>query len=86
MRHLEKLGTQFSIPISPDDDGYLGGLLRTPQRSMTWLGHAAPDTVAQLKKAGEFGVSNEPDVPLALWYGGMLAACDNIEKILMRLH
>ncbi len=24
MSHLEKLGTQFSIPISPDDDGYLG--------------------------------------------------------------
>jgi len=24
MNNLQNLGTQFNIPISPDDDGYLG--------------------------------------------------------------
>ena len=63
----------------------VSGLLRTNQRSMTWLGHVAPDTVAALKAAQEFEISSDPDTPLAIWYNGMLAACDNADKVLARL-
>jgi hypothetical protein len=61
------------------------GLLRTHKHSMRWLGHTAPDTVAGLRAAQEFETSDNPDTPLAIWYNGMLAACDNIDKVLARL-
>jgi hypothetical protein len=52
---------------------------------MTWLGHTFPNRVARLKAAKEFEISNNPDTPLAIWYNGMLAACDNIEKVMVCL-
>jgi hypothetical protein len=61
------------------------GLLETHKTSMTSLGYAIPKTVAGLKAAAEFEISNDPDTPLAIWYNGMLAACDNIDKVLARL-
>ena len=61
------------------------GLLKTKKDSMTWPGHPRPDTVAGLKAAQDFEISDDPDFPLAMWYGGMLAACDNIDKVLARL-
>jgi hypothetical protein len=61
------------------------GLLATNKSSMTSLGYAIPNTVARLKAAAEFEISSDPDTPLAIWYNGMLAACDNIDKILARL-
>jgi hypothetical protein len=60
-------------------------LFRTSPGSMRWLGHVAPDTVAELKAAKEFDLSSDPDVPLALWYCGMQSACDHVDKLLMRL-
>jgi hypothetical protein len=60
-------------------------LLQTDRHSMRWLGHAAPDTVASLKAAQEFEISGDPNTPLAIWYNGMLAACDNINKVLAQL-
>jgi SIR2-like domain len=61
------------------------GLLQTHKSSMTSFGHATPNTVARLKAAREFEISNNPDTPLAIWYNGMLAACDNIDKVRTRL-
>jgi hypothetical protein len=61
------------------------GLLKTNKRSMMSFGYAIPKTVADLKIAREFEISNDPDTPLAIWYNGMLAACDNIDKVLARL-
>jgi hypothetical protein len=61
------------------------GLFGTHKRSMTSRGYAIPDTVAGLNEAQEFEVSNDPDTPLAIWYKGMLAACDNIDKVLEHL-
>jgi hypothetical protein len=60
-------------------------LLRTLKHTMTWLGHTFPNRVARLKAAKEFEISNNPDTPLAIWYNGMLAACDNIEKVMVCL-
>jgi hypothetical protein len=61
------------------------GLFNTHKTSMSWLGHKIPDTVAKLKKAREFEISDNNDTPLAIWYNGLLAACDNVEKALARL-
>ena len=61
------------------------GLLQTDKSSMTSLGYAIPKTVAALKAASEFEISNDPDTPLAIWYSGMLAACDNVNKVLAQL-
>ena len=41
--------------------------------------------VGRLKAAKEFEISNNPEYPLAIWYGGMLAACDNVDKVMERL-
>jgi hypothetical protein len=60
-------------------------LLRTKKHTMTWLEHTFPNSVAPLKEANEFEISNDPAYPLAIWYGGMLAACDHIDKVLARL-
>jgi hypothetical protein len=60
-------------------------LLGTHKSSMTSLGYAIPNSVAALKAASEFEISNDPDTPLAIWYNGMLAACDNIDKVLEHL-
>jgi hypothetical protein len=61
------------------------GLLETQKASMTSLGYTIPNTVADLKAATEFEISSDPNTPLAIWYNGMLAACENIDKVLARL-
>ena len=61
------------------------GLLQTKKHMMTWLGYNFPNSVGRLKAAKEFEISNDPDYPLAIWYGGMLAACDNVDKVIERL-
>lgn len=40
----------------------------------------APD-ISDLKLKKEFEVSNNPDYPLSIWYGGFLEACKNYKKI-----
>jgi hypothetical protein len=41
--------------------------------------------VHALRAAEEFEVSINPDTPLALWYNGMIAACANPSKVIVRL-
>ena len=63
------------------------GIFKTNSCSMSCSSdHITPVTVSGLKIAQEFEISNAPERPLAIWYGGMLAACDNINKVLSRLH
>jgi hypothetical protein len=61
------------------------GLFRTHKSMMSSLGHRVPKTVARLKDAREFEVSDDPETPLAIWYNGMLSACDYVEKVCARL-
>jgi hypothetical protein len=61
------------------------GLFRTQKAMMSSLGYRLPNTVARLKEALEFEISDDPDTPLAIWYNGTLAACDNVEKVCARL-
>jgi hypothetical protein len=61
------------------------GLFRTDKSMMSSLGYRRPNTVARLKEAREFEISDDPKTPLAIWYNGMLAACDNVEKVCARL-
>ncbi|MDI4665028.1 SIR2 family protein [Xanthobacter autotrophicus] len=58
------------------------GVLETRQKSMRWLGHETPGTVAELKKLKAFELSSDPDTPLAIWYDGMLGACEHPERVL----
>ena len=57
----------------------------TPAYSMSWLGYSFPDSVARLKAEKEFELSTYPTRPLAIWYGGMLDACRNADKIVREL-
>jgi hypothetical protein len=61
------------------------GLFRTNKSMMSSLGYHIPKTVAGLKDALEFEISDDPNTPLAIWYNGILPACDNVEKVLARL-
>jgi hypothetical protein len=61
------------------------GLFRTHKSCMSSLGHRIPNTVARLKNAQEFEISEDADTPLAIWYDGMLPACQNSDKVLARL-
>jgi hypothetical protein len=56
----------------------------TPADSMSWLGYV-PESVARLKAEKEFELSTDPRRPLAIWYGGMLDACRNADKIVREL-
>ena len=58
------------------------GVFQTHKSMMSSLGYRIPNTVARLKEALEFEISDDPDTPLAIWYNGMLPACDNVEKVL----
>ena len=42
-------------------------------------------TVKYLKDKKEFDVCTNPDEPLAIWYNGMYAACENPDRILRHL-
>jgi SIR2-like domain len=52
------------------------GLFRNDKSMMSSLGYRLPNTVARLKEALEFEVSDSSDTPLAIWYNGMLLACE----------
>lgn len=58
------------------------GVLDTRQKSMRWLGHEAPGTVGELKKLKAFEFSSDPETPLAIWYDGMIGACEHPQKVL----
>jgi hypothetical protein len=46
---------------------------------------SVPQTVARLKETREFELSRDPELPLAIWYGGFLEACRHPEKVVQRL-
>jgi NAD-dependent SIR2 family protein deacetylase len=59
--------------------------LPTNAGKMSMPGHAAPASIREIKDAGELEVSNDPDYPLAVWYNGLLEACQNPDKIISHL-
>jgi hypothetical protein len=61
------------------------GWFDTPPCSMSWLGYSFPNNVTRLKAEKEFELSTDPTRPLAIWYGGMLDACRNADKIVREL-
>ena len=61
------------------------GWFDTPPCSMSWLGYSFPNNVTRLKAEKEFELSTDPKRPLAIWYGGMLDACRNADKIVREL-
>jgi hypothetical protein len=63
----------------------LGNTIPTNLPNMSAPGHHAPWSVADLKAANEVEVSQDPALPLAVWYNGMLAACRAPNKILSHL-
>lgn len=64
---------------------YLFKTLPTNAHSMSKPGHSAPASIDELKAANEVEASNEPNYPLAVWYNGLLAACQHPAKILSHL-
>lgn len=54
-------------------------------RSMGEPGSGVPVSIGNLKAANEVEASNDPGYPLAVWYNGMLAACQHSSKILSHL-
>lgn len=53
--------------------------------AMAAPGATTAAVVADLKAAREFEVSNDPKYPLAVWYGGFLAACAETRQIVSYL-
>jgi hypothetical protein len=60
-------------------------VLPANQTLMGMPGSRIPTAIAEFKKANECEVSNDPANPVAIWYGGMLGACQHSEKILSYL-
>jgi hypothetical protein len=59
--------------------------LPTNAGRMSMPGHSAPVSIQELKRAHEVETSPDPDYPLAVWYNGLLAACQNPAKIISHL-
>jgi len=53
--------------------------------SMVARGTSAPADIKELKATNEFEVSDNPSLPLAVWYGGFLNACDHPAKVIANL-
>jgi len=77
---------QDSLSFRQDDWTYqLFKTLPGDAHRMSAPGHGAPASVDELRAANEVEVSNNPDYPLAVWYNGLLAACQNSTKIISHL-
>ena len=63
----------------------LGKTIPTNTGRMHPEGHSAPWSVDELKQAMKMEVSPDKELPLAIWYNGMLQACRNPDKILTQL-
>jgi hypothetical protein len=48
---------------------------------MSYRGHAAAVAIGSIKRLKGFETSDDPDHPLAVWYGGFLKACEQYDKI-----
>lgn len=77
---------QDPLPFRNDSWSYqLFNTLPGNASRMSSPGHCAAASIDELKKANEVEVSNDPDYPLAVWYNGLLAACQHSGKILSHL-
>ena len=55
--------------------------LPTNAHSMSKPGHKTAPSIGELKAENEVECSNDRNYPLAVWYNGLLAACQNLSKI-----
>lgn len=75
-------------PLQFRHDSWSNQLFKTlpgDANRMSMPGHRAPVSIAKIKAANDFELSNDPDYPLAVWYNGLLAACQHPDKILAHL-
>lgn len=77
---------QDSLPFRMDN--WTHALFQTlpgNAHTMSWRRHVAPALMSDLKAANELEVSTDSSYPLAVWYNGLLAACQHRKKILRHL-
>ncbi|TIT81074.1 MAG: hypothetical protein E5W56_09625 [Mesorhizobium sp.] len=78
-----------SMTLGGFDDGSLAtGVVHTFDTdlgTMRWLGHSCPGEIDELVDLGEFETSNDPSTPLGVWYGGMMEACKQPDRIIAKL-
>ncbi|MDE1712021.1 SIR2 family protein (plasmid) [Chromobacterium amazonense] len=78
--------TQDPLPFRHDTWSYnLFKTLPGDARSMSSAGHTTPAYLGDLRAARDLEVSNNPAYPLAVWYNGMIEACQHPQKILKHL-
>lgn len=77
---------QDPLPFRNDSWSYqLFKTLLGNANRMSKSDHCAPVSIDELKAANEVEASNDPAYPLAVWYNGLLAACQHSNKILSHL-
>ncbi|MCP1644857.1 hypothetical protein J2T41_004496 [Pseudomonas citronellolis] len=77
---------QDSLPLRMDEWSYrLFQTIRGCQHRMSRPGSSSVCLVSELKAEHELEVSVDPEYPLAVWYNGLLAACEHPDKILTHL-
>lgn len=77
---------QDPLPFRNDSWSYqLFKTLPGDASRMSSPGHRAPASIDELKRSNEVEMSNDPNYPLAVWYNGLLAACQHPEKIVPHL-
>jgi hypothetical protein len=59
--------------------------LLTNASEMSQPGHSSPASISKLKAANEVETSNNPMYPLAVWYNGLIEACQHSTKIMSHL-
>jgi hypothetical protein len=77
---------QDSLPCRNDTWSYqLAKTLHVNVNNMSMPGHCTAASIAEFKRTNEVEESNAPERPLAVWYNGLLAACQNPSKIISHL-
>lgn len=82
--------TQMSASVAGSDGSNLTisralQLFHTGAHTMQGYSGIVPNIVKHLKEQKTFDVSNDLNKPIAIWYNGMLSACENPEMITKRL-
>ena len=73
---------QDPLPFRNDSWSYqLFKTLPSNAGRMSKPGHRAAASIDELKADNEVEASNDPDYPLAVWYNGLLSACQHSNKI-----
>lgn len=82
-RNTTTAGSGFDTDHAPISKAM--NIFTTDIRDMECLGRKTPQTVEELKNKAEFEVSTNYSRPLSVWYGGVLDACSNADKVLKQL-